>query len=587
MKETDLPTKSNAGPFAVALPVGAVTLRGWLGQRYELTWRGNLLALNWDEDFLRPFQEKKSEAGFYVGLGKTFEGLARFAAHTQDQQLLTLRRHVLDKLLASQDPDGYLGTYLPEVRIARLWDVHELSYIMFALVSDWRLFGEAASLDAAKRLGNHLLERLGPIPLPTEFNPGTQSELACELTMCGLDRALLALHRATGDERYLGFCLDRLGLKAWNLPIVEGRHGRLEGHAYAYLCRCLAQLDLRESLEDDGLLAQSHGVVDYLTGRGGLLVNGTFSMTECWHSDQKGSGDLGETCATAYWIRLCARLLCIEGSGRYGDLIERAVYNALFAAQSPDGRRLRYYVPFDGPRVYWDRDTYCCPGNFRRILAELPEMIYFTTDAGLLVNLYTASTARVPLASGNAVELTQETDYPNSGRVTLHLAVAKPERFTVSLRIPGWCRDFALTVGDQPVKVPVKDGLVHIDRRWSGGDSLRLELAMPWRLLRGQALQAGRAALLHGPVLFCANPKRNGIPATDLAAFELDLPEAPVPDEDSTLRPGGMSCSCGHIHSKGPLIFTEFADPDGEATYFPPSHGTKPTGDELMSSPAE
>jgi len=572
------------GPFAAALPVGAVTLGGWLGQRYELTWRGNLLALNWDDDFLRPFQEKKSEAGFYVGMGKTFEGLTRFAAHTQDQQLLALRRHVLETLLASQDPDGYLGTYLPEVRISRLWDVHELAYILFALVSDWRLFGEAASLNAAKKLGNHLLERLGGIPLPTEFNPATKSDLAFELTMLGLDRGLLALHRATGDMRYLDFCLDRLELETWSLPIVEGRHGRLEGHAYAYLCRCLAQIDLREIHGSDRLLAQSHRAVDYLTSRRGLLVNGTFSMSECWHSDQNGTGDLGETCATAYWIRLCARLLCIEGAGRYGDLIERAVYNALFAAQSPDGRRLRYYVPFEGSRVYWDRDTYCCPGNFRRILAELPEIVCFTTAAGLLVNLYTSSKARIPLASGNAVELTQETDYPNSGRVALHLAMAKPERFTVSLRIPAWCGEFALSVGGRPIDAPARSGLVHIEREWRSGDRMDLEMKMPWRLLRGEALQDGRAALLRGPVLFCVNPKRNGVASTDLADFELALPESPVPDEDSTLRPDGMSCSCGGGHSKGPLVFTEFADPDGEATYFPPAAGTKPAGDELLSA---
>ena len=584
MTTHDNPTNPATRPFAAALPIGAVTLGGWLGQRYELTWRGNLLALNWDDDFLRPFQEKKSEAGFYVGMGKTFEGLTRFAAHTQDQQLLALRRHVLDTLLPSQDPDGYLGTYLPEVRISRLWDVHELAYILFALVSDWRLFGEAASLNAAKRLGNHLLERLGGIPLPTEYNPGTESDLAFELTMLGLDRAFLALHRATGDVRYLEFCLHRLDLETWNLPIVEGRHGRLEGHAYAYLCRCLAQIDLRETLGNDGLLAQTHGVVDYLSARGGLLVNGAFSMSECWHSDQNGAGELGETCATAYWIRLCARLLCIEGSGRYGDLIERAIYNALFAAQSPDGRRLRYYVPFAGPRVYWDRDTYCCPGNFRRILAELPEIVCFTTDSGFFVNLYTPCKARILLASGSAIELIQETDYPNSGSVALRLTMTKPERFTVSLRILAWCVDYALSVGGQSIEVPVKDGFVHIKREWQGGESIGLEMKMAWRLVRGQSLQDGRAALLRGPVLFCVNPKRNEIAFTDLPAFELDLPESRMPDEDSTLRPGGMSCSYRRGQSKGPLVFTEFADPDGEAIYFPPATGTSPTGDELLTS---
>jgi DUF1680 family protein len=34
----------------------------------------------------------------------------------------------------------------------------------------------------------------------------------------------------------------------------------------------------------------------------------------------------------------------------YGDLMERTIFNALFAAQSPDGRQLRYYTPLEGKR---------------------------------------------------------------------------------------------------------------------------------------------------------------------------------------------------------------------------------------------
>jgi DUF1680 family protein len=45
--------------------------------------------------------------------------------------------------------------------------------------------------------------------------------------------------------------------------------------------------------------------------------------------------------------------------------MERTIYNALFAAQDPKGRKIRYFTPFTGPRAYFDLDGFCCPGNFR------------------------------------------------------------------------------------------------------------------------------------------------------------------------------------------------------------------------------
>ena len=126
---------------------------------------------------------------------------------------------------------------------------------------------------------------------------------------------------------------------------------------------------------------------------------------------------MSESCATAYLTRMLDRLLRAEGDSRYGDMMERAVYNALFAAQSPDGRQLRYFSPLEGKRVYFDRDTFCCPNNFRRIMAELPMMIYYRMGKGLAVNLYTASTAKMDLGDGLSLAVRQETDYPRGGDV--------------------------------------------------------------------------------------------------------------------------------------------------------------------------
>ena len=221
-------------------------------------------------------------------------------------------------------------------------------------------------------------------------------------------------------------------------------------------------------------------------------------------------GDVGESCATAYLIRLTHYLLQLEGKTLDGDIMERAIYNALFAAQSPDGRRLRYYTAIDGSRKYFPSDTYCCPGNWRRIVAELPEMIYYrSAEGGVLVNLYTASTADLPLAGDLSVRLRQATDYPNSGKVAITVEPSRSAEFPLMLRIPRWCASAAVSVNGQLGDIPAKPGQWYaLKRLWKAGDLVTLEMPMKTRLVRGRKLQAGKVAVMRGPVLFCFSPAR-------------------------------------------------------------------------------
>ncbi len=136
-------------------------------------------------------------------------------------------------------------------------------------------------------------------------------------------------------------------------------------------------------------------------------------------------GKHGETCATAYLIRWAGHLLRRTDDSWYADLIERAMYNALFAANSPDGRRIRYYSPASGPRLWFPRDTYCCPGNYRRIVAELPSLIARRTGDGLALDLYETCRLRTEI-DGTAVELRVHGGLPWSG--TAAVEIAAPNR---------------------------------------------------------------------------------------------------------------------------------------------------------------
>lgn len=572
-----------------AVDVRHVKVGGEIGRRIDVTCANNLMVLDLEKDFLPPFQTKDRAEG-YIGLGKTIDAAVRLAAYTGDPAVLERKRKLVAAAIAAQEPDGYLGLVRPDARVFTLWDIHEMSYLVYGLTSDCRFFGEQASLEAARKLANYLIDRWSAEP---DRKPG-DGTITVHMAVTGVESAMLALHNATQDRRYLDFCVQMRKLPEWSARIVTGRHGQIEGHAYAHMCRCIAQLRLSRLQPDERLLKPAHDVIDFLTGHDGLVITGSCGDHECWHDTQEGTINLGETCATAYLIRMLDELLRMEGKPLYGDLMERAIYNALFAAQSPDGRQIRYYSPFDGPRDYFKGDTYCCPCNYRRIVAELPGMVCYRAGDGVAVNLYTPSTVTMVLAADNAVTIRQETKYPHEGAVVLNVDPAQPAEFKLRLRVPRWCDTPTVAVNGEPFKVTTEPGqFMVIGRRWQAGDTVHLELPMKWRLVKGRQAQAGRVAVMRGPLVFCLNPARHEKLANiDVRLIVIDPDSLQNPFADDSVHPGGLAC---RLQAWEPgawyplsqktldLTLTEFSDPAGKAVYFkvPDPHAAGFTDDEL------
>jgi len=75
-----------------------------------------------------------------------------------------------------------------------------------------------------------------------------------------------------------------------------------------------------------------------------------------------------------------------------------------------------------------------------------------------------------------------------------------------------------------------------LQREWKSGDRVTLEMPMGWRLVKGRQRQAGRVAIMRGPLIFSLNPasypevaKQD---AADLGAFLLD-PSTWLTDSDT------------------------------------------------------
>lgn len=583
------PSFSAAPPPRVDLR--EVTVGGEIGRRIDITIDNNLLVLDVDNDFLMPFQKKEREDG-YIGLGKLIDGLVRLSAYSGNKRLIDLKNRVVAETLKTQEQDGYIGIIVPARRMWALWDIHEMNYLVNGLVSDYRFFNQKKSLDAAVKLMDYIITNW-------EANPDGLKDIDITVFMAvtGLEETLLMLYDATGEKRFLDFCVDFRKLPEWDYGIVLGRWGEVGGHAYAYFHRCLAQLRLDQIQPDPVLLKQTRRTLEFLTEKDGLTINGVCGQHECWHDTQDGTAGLGETCATAYYIRVLDELIRMEQNSIYGDLMERSIYNGLFAAQSPDGRRLRYYVPFEGPRVYFDGDTYCCPCNYRRIIAELPSMIYYKQNGGIAVNLYTPSEVKLNLKDKSSkpytIQLKQETDYPNSGKVKISIEPSRSVGLPIQLRIPRWCENANVSInGETPIPAPGGEFL-SLDRTWKKGDRIELDMPMPWRFIEGRQAQSGRIAVMRGPQLFCLNRAKNeAVADADLRAIGVDPGTIEGPFPNNTVRPDGMACrikgwkEMGFSRGGDPdltLTLTEFPDPDGEMVYFRIHQiGLVGTGDELI-----
>jgi DUF1680 family protein len=557
-----------------SLDLADVQVAGELGRRIDLTMKAFLLDVDVDTVFLDLIRRKDAPgfeamaAGGYLGLGKFIDSAVHFAKYTGDRNVVAFKSHLVEEVLQAQLDDGYVGVMQPSSRIKYYWDLNEVVYLIHALVNDYRLFNNRASLTGAARAADYIMKNRGAATDPLD------------LAKTNIERAFLALSEATGDRKYQDYVIEGVKLREWR-DEVGGQH------AYAFMNLCLAQLDLYEREPSEALRYTSHAVVDYLTRQDGLLIHGSCSRNERFHDNQDGTGDIAETCATAYLIRLMDKLLRLEGTPLCGDIMERAIFNALFAAQSVDGRKVRYFTAVEGKRLYcterWPQlpeHTFCCPNNFRRIVSELPALVYYQSDrTGLLINLYAPSQASMRVKN-HSIRVSQKTDYPTSGDVQIQVDPDQPVTFPISLRIPAWSQASRLSVNGTTEQTTQAGSFHTIERKWERGDRITLHFPMEWRWIKGQKTQKGRVALMRGPMLFCLSPHLEGNQVIDLEPKEivLDIESLSEPINDETIRPGGTACRVKGWKSRTKttaaheldLRLTEFPDPGGEAVWFLP-----------------
>lgn len=497
--------------------VGSVQLGGWLGKRVAVNEKNRLLEV--DLEPLLAGYRKRPGSHPWIGehIGKWLHAATLAWVNTKDPALKAKLDKAVTDLIACQEPDGYLGTYLPDKRFGLYegndWDVWSHKYCLIGLLTYYRYTNNRAALDTCRKVGDLLINTFGP-GKKSIISAGTHVGMAATSVL----EPIVLLYRASNDSRYLDFA--KYIVAAYNEP--NGPHvlatltatGKVNqtanGKAYEMLSNLVGLCELYRATGDKQYLIPAVRGWDDVSANQ-LYITGTASYGEHFHKDHDlpnvPVASIGETCVTVTWIQLTEQLLRITGRPKYGDALEQSYYNHLAAAQRPDGKEWCYYTALEGTKPYGPGIN-CCVSSGPRGMAIIPRTAYYTRKGAnnsdtLFVNLLESSRAEMTIG-GQKVTVIQESAFPQEGRSRLRFVLSKPATFGVNVRGASWALPMTISAGTAKNARTEADWLVLRPRQWKNGDVVDIRFNLSAGFVMGNNTNWGNMALRYGPfVLAC------------------------------------------------------------------------------------
>lgn len=440
----------------------------------------------------------------------------------------------IPKILAAQEPDGYLQTaytlrdtgrwknhWSPENRGAH--EGYVAGYFIESAINHYTLTEgtDTRLYDAAKKLADCWVANIGPGK--KEWYDGHQE----------MEQALVRFGRFVNDmegdgrgDSYIAlakFLLDcRVNGSEYDqshVPVQQQYEA--VGHAVRAVYSYSGMADIAAETAD----------LDYQSAVMSLwnnMINKKYYVTGGVGSGETSEGFGGnyslpndaycESCSSCGFIFFQYKMNLAYHDAKYADLYEETIYNALLGSIDLEGKNFYYDNPLSSswPRYDWHVCP-CCVGNIPRTLLMIPTWTYVKSNNGIYVNLFIGSTIKVEDVAGTNVEMVQKTDYPWNGKVMITVNPEQTSDFTVYVRIPNRSTSLlytldpqvkglkSLSVNGEPVKILEDRGYTALTRTWKAGDRIEFEMPMEiQKITADERIEAdrGKVALRYGPLIY-------------------------------------------------------------------------------------
>ncbi|MBE5940165.1 MAG: glycoside hydrolase family 127 protein [Lachnospiraceae bacterium] len=491
-------------------------------------------------------------------VAKWIEACAYSLALYPDAKLEKTVDDIIDIIGRAQLDDGYLNTYFtvkePEHKWQNLHECHELycaGHMIEAAVAYYEATGKDKLLNIMIRMSDLMYK-----VFITDKNP----ELAGAIPgHPEIELALMRLYHLTGNDKYLELTklfIDNRGnepnffetetkRRGWehfhmnyndkeyaqnHLPVRK--QTKAAGHAVRAVYLYTGMADLAGATDEKELFDACETLFDniaekqsYITGAIGSTHHGEAFTTDY---DLPNDTIYAETCAAIGLIFFADKMLTLKPSGKYADLMERALYNGVLSGMQLDGSRFFYVNPLEvNPGISGVYGNYrhvlperpkwfgcaCCPPNVSRLLTSLGKYVIHHNDDTIYSNLFVGGKADIPLASGN-VTLTVTTDYPTGGVVKYTFDEVSDSEITLAIRIPWFTYDedgktsCVLTHNGKTLDVNniTNDGYAYISDIFKSGDEIILSMELtPVKMYANTSVRydVNNVAIMRGPIVYC------------------------------------------------------------------------------------
>jgi len=450
----------------------------------------------------------RNDTGFSPGatFGQWISALARNYAITGSSDI---REKILrlNRLYAATISDAYFEknrfpAYCYDKLLLGLIDSHQY-------IGDPEAFAILAKTTAAALPGlpGRAIDREVP------WRPGKDQSFRWDESYTNPENLFIAYQRGAG-RRYRELAIGYLDEASWFDALADGKNVLHHKHAYSYVNSLSSAMQAYLTLGSRKHLRAASNAFSMLQAQS--FATGGWGPNEMLQGPDGDELDASlaktinsfETPCGAYaHFKLTRYLLRATHDSRYGDSMERVMYNTVLGAlpMHADGRAF-YYSDYHeaGAKRYSDHRFPCCSGTLPQVAADYRINTYFHEHRAVYVNLYLPSTLSWR-DGATRLSLSQAGDYPFSDSVSMRLQTTAASRFALRLRIPVWADGARIEVNGRAIAdSPLPGTWASIDREWRDGD--RIDLALP-RRLRLEAIaprHPDTVALLSGPLVLFA-----------------------------------------------------------------------------------
>ena len=290
-----------------------------------------------------------------------------------------------------------------------------------------------------------------------------------------LPENLFLAYQRSGKSLYLEMAKKYLEDDTYFNPLAEGNNVLPFEHAYSHVNAFSSAMQAYITLGSEKHLRAATNGFDMLAKTQSFATGG-WGPNEAF--GEPGIGQLGnslsethasfETPCGAYGhFKITRYLLRVTKDARYGDSMERVLYNTILGAWpiQADGTSF-YYSDYakTGKKVWYGNKWPCCSGTFPQLAADYHVSTYLRSHDGIYVNLFAPSSVRWT-DGGTKLQLTQVTKYPFENKIEIQVSASQPHEQTIYMRIPSWAKpDPIVMVNGRRVSTP-----------WSRDRSLQFE----------------------------------------------------------------------------------------------------------------